>query len=363
MPLKITKGRSLPIGLDPGTSAVKAAQFRFADGELELLAAGSAPIPRPCRDNFDKRLEAIADGLRGILKANDFKGRQCALSLPACQSFVHHVRIPKLPPEQINLAVQRELQGKLPYPIRDAMIRHVIVGDIYGEAEPKQEVIVVAAARKTLGAYLAMTRRVGLNVVTIDVEPCAVVECFQRLFRRATDAQRPILYIDMGAASTQVVLSHGPQIVFARNLAKGGEQLDQAVAKGMQISLEQACATRIDLLRADSQTGQAGHELYRFLDSPLSDIAEELNQCLRYHDSVFRNQSVERVIFVGGQAYDRRLCQTLAQQLNLPAQIGDPLVRVKRVEGAGLAIGLDRREPQPDWAVAVGLSLGASQAA
>ena len=69
------------------------------------------------------------------------------------------------------------------------------------------------------------------------------------------------------------------------------------------------------------------------------------------------------MVLAGGQAYDKRLCQSLAERLNLPAQIGDPLVRIGRVAGAGLQIGLDRREPQPQWAVAVGLSLGAAQAA
>ncbi|MCK4602323.1 MAG: hypothetical protein KAU28_07640, partial [Phycisphaerae bacterium] len=71
----------------------------------------------------------------------------------------------------------------------------------------------------------------------------------------------------------------------------------------------------------------------------------------------------ERAIFVGGQALDKRLCQSIAKRLNLPAQIGDPLLRIKRIDGAGLEFGLDRREPQPHWSVAVGLSLGATRAA
>jgi hypothetical protein len=39
------------------------------------------------------------------------------------------------------------------------------------------------------------------------------------------------------------------------------------------------------------------------------------------------------------------------------AQVGDPLVRVKHAEG-GVEMGIDRRQPQPGWAVAVGLSMG-----
>jgi Tfp pilus assembly PilM family ATPase len=67
---------------------------------------------------------------------------------------------------------------------------------------------------------------------------------------------------------------------------------------------------------------------------------------------------VERAIFVGGQAFDKPLCQALARRLNLPAQIGDPLVRIKRSKEATDRLNLDWRQPQPAWAVAVGLSLG-----
>jgi hypothetical protein len=49
----------------------------------------------------------------------------------------------------------------------------------------------------------------------------------------------------------------------------------------------------------------------------------------------------------------------IARKLNLPAQIGDPLVRVSRAEGSNLTT----TDPLPNWAVAVGLSLGGEQAA
>ena len=182
------------------------------------------------------------------------------------------------------------------------------------------------------------------------------------IFRRTNDAARTIMFVDMGSASTQVVLSHGTRLVFARNLPMGGRQLDQAVADGMDVSLSQAHSIRWDLLKGHNE-GPAEDELHRLLDAPLNSMADELTQCLRYYESAFRNQSVERAIFVGGQAYDKRLCQSLAQRLNLPAQVGDPLVRVKLAEGAVMPTSMDSRQPQPNWAVAIGLSLGSLRAA
>jgi len=68
---------------------------------------------------------------------------------------------------------------------------------------------------------------------------------------------------------------------------------------------------------------------------------------------------VERVLFLGGQARDRRFCEEIARRIDLPAHIGDPLARVGRADGVKWNTGMDRRQAQPAWAVAVGLSIGA----
>jgi len=360
MALKIIRGKQLPIGVDAGSSSVKLAQLRLSDDAVELTASGAADVPAAGGDDRSARLEGLSEGIREIMRTGRFKGTQAVLSLPAEETIVQHIKIEKVPPQRTGEAVIGELRGKLPYDVKQAVVRHVVAGDIYVEGEPKQEVIAVAAPRHVVESYIDMAHRAKLDVTGVNVEPCAIVECFSRLFRRASDASRAILFVDLGAKTTQVVLSHGSRMVFARNLPHGGERLDAAVAEAMGVPAEQAHALRQDLLNGllgpEEQEG-----LYRMLDEPLDALAGEITKCLRYYESVFRNQDVERAIFVGGQAADRRLCQAIAKRLNLPAQVGDPLIRVGGVTCPG--DGVDRRQPQPRWAVAVGLSLGAGLAA
>jgi hypothetical protein len=42
----------------------------------------------------------------------------------------------------------------------------------------------------------------------------------------------------------------------------------------------------------------------------------------------------------------------------LSAQLGDPLVRMAKTTEIGIESGIDRKQPQPAWAVAIGLSMG-----
>jgi Tfp pilus assembly PilM family ATPase len=91
---------------------------------------------------------------------------------------------------------------------------------------------------------------------------------------------------------------------------------------------------------------------------PLGTLIQELDLCRRYFESTFPNKPVDRLIFIGGEARQRSLCQHIARELGLAAEVGDPMVRMGRISDVGIESGIDRRHPQPGWTVAIGLSLG-----
>ena len=102
----------------------------------------------------------------------------------------------------------------------------------------------------------------------------------------------------------------------------------------------------------------SGSKIEQACVAPLAKLIEELNLCRRYHEATFSNKPVGRLIFVGGEARQRWMCQHIARSMQLAAQIGDPLVRMGRTTEVSIESGIDRRQPQPAWAVALGLSMG-----
>lgn len=356
--LKVTKTRALPIGIDLGTAAVKIVQLRRLEGQLELGGAVCEEVPSDCRGDVRSRLDFLASQLHRLLKEDAFTGRRCVLSLPAEATFVQHVKTAKLAAEELAQSLRHELAGKAPFDPGEAIVRHVIAGETYNEGDSGQEVIVIAASRQTVEAYLELGRRSKLRIVALDVEPCAIVECFARLFRRSEDSARATLFLDLGQANTQVVIAHGAKLVFARNLSLGSHHVDEAVGARLGVSVEEAARTRKKMLDSVDEAGGADR-VYDCMREVMESIVGEITKCLRYYESVFPSKPVERAIFLGGQAADRRLCQGIAQRLNLPAQIGDPLARMQRANRTDSDPGMDRRRPQPVWAVAVGLSIGA----
>ena len=97
------------------------------------------------------------------------------------------------------------------------------------------------------------------------------------------------------------------------------------------------------------------------VEPTLQCLADEIISCLRYHNLMFESQQVGKVIFLGGMAKNKTICQKLAQSLNLPAQLGDPLARVLPQSRTGNHSDLEEGQSYTDWAVAFGLGLGEKQ--
>jgi len=233
---------------------------------------------------------------------------------------------------------------------------------------------------------LAAASRAKLDVVGMNVEAKAVVDCFTHLYRRKTDADLTTCFVDIGASGTRAVIAKSGQILFARSIPIGGEHFNRAVANGLKISLEDARVLRIKLCGLQAQAAQAAQAApeqqtqRRPAAAKRPADSETLEQAFPLLGAAMAasagksprgatataaapahaRPAAGHVSYdgIGGEARHRGLCQHVARSMSLAAQVGDPLVRMGRTSDVGVESGIDRRQPQPSWCVAIGLSMG-----
>lgn len=410
--------RANPIGVDFGSDALRMAQVQWVGDEHRLIAAASADVPSRVRHDPAARMAFFSETARDLLAQGKFHGRQAVLALPAASMFIQHLRLPKMDDETLKKSLPWEARGKLPIDPSHALLRHLVAGEVYQDQEPKNEVVLMAAGRELVNQLLAAAARARLDVIGMNVEPKALVDCFSHIYRRKNDAEVTNCFVDIGCGASRAVIARGSHILFARVIPIGGDHFCRAVAGAMKISFEEAKTLRIKLchsapaldehrekqmvrqeaeetidqafpllgagLRAadgattsgpvavmeapapsaarlaevDNDPQQQIKIVEQACREPLNKMVEELDLCRRYYEATFPSKPVERLIFVGGEARHRGLCQHVARELALAAQVGDPLVRMGRISDVGIESGIDRRQPQPSWAVAIGLSMG-----
>jgi type IV pilus assembly protein PilM len=425
-----------PIGVDFGTDTLRLAQVELVNGEFHLVAAASADVPPHVRTDPGARLEFFTETTRELLSSGRFRGRKAVLALPAASMFIQHLRMPKLVEAEMKKALPFEAAGKLPIDPSFELMRHVVAGEVYQDQEQKNEIVLMAASRELVNQLLAAASKARLDVVGMNVEPKALVDCFGHVYRRKTEAEVTMLFVDIGAAASRAVIARGTQILFARVIPVGGDHFSRAVSAAMKTSLEDAKVLRIKLAqtqpaavapvkppaplpveaqvtrapalpapgetdennsfallgaglsqaekRAESpirgatartkesvpavadpsrtttepETSNEASRVEFACREPLARLVEELGLCRRYYESCFPGKPVDRLVFVGGEARQTWLCQGIAREMMLSAQLGDPLVRMAKTTEIGIESGIDRKQPQPAWAVALGLSMG-----
>ena len=383
----LARSAYLPVGVDLGSASVTLAQVRLVDRatrDFRLIAVDTVKTPGfeeniasgPSARQADRR-RRFAE-VQEILSHDHFKGRKCILALPARDCFVQPLSVPREcleNPHDIKSAIDWELEDKgemffgHQIDVRETVVQYLMTGnEVYEDGLSKEEVITFGVSRDITSQYLKMARDAKIKIVGLNVESCALLECFSRLLRRSADMDNAYMFVDLGVTSTQVVISHGPNMVFARNLTstlpilpeqpQSEQETQEPDGPGVEVSVGCDQPAKVIFEEETDQEGDA-----------LTALTAEITQCLDYCESVGGNRDIDRIVFTGGGAYNKGACNELAVRLGLSGQVGNPLLGIKDVNLASLPedtteTTANQTKPGmprcPDWAVAVGLSVGAS---
>lgn len=362
-----------PIAIDFGSASLKVLQIS-GDDPPALVAAGCIETPEELRGNIKQRLAFQIDALPKLVGSLPLRGKRAVCAIPAPLTFCKHAQLPKqegLTPEILADSMLTEQLG------RDAttLVRRLI--EVPG-GNAKSEYICLATGREIVDKLMKAIRSAKLDPVGMHSEFEAALCAFDAVSRHEPDNSAATLYLDLGGGQTQVLIGHASGLVFARTIAVGGFSFDKCLAAELGCSTHQARVSRLAMddlgprpatVPAPAHAHAGAHANAApapstppavpgrpgaSLGEPLEILTDETNMCLRYHDSMFPDRRVGSVVFVGGEARHRSLCQHIAKSLRLPAKVADPFARLAK-SGAEKAIGLDTTQPQPGWTVPVGL--------
>jgi type IV pilus assembly protein PilM len=357
-----------PIGLDIGHDSIKLMQLEVlgnsagsspAARSLSVVAAARQAMPEEARKNPANRAALAADVIRQLLAQQPFVGRQVVATIPRELVHVKNLRLPPIPPDELDAVVQFEARSLFPFDIDEARVQFLPAGEVRQGNELRQEVIVLAVKKAEIDQYLQQLDHSGVVVRSLDTEITGMFRAFERYIRRREDEQDVHMLIDIGARRTQVIIGKGRDINFYKPVEIGGLHLLDAVSRKLSITIEESRALRQRLLDAEesADTNPRRDPVRQAVFDATRSVAEELGRelamCLRYYTVTFRGHRAARARILGGEAADPQLHAILKSILNVPVEAARPLFSVDTTRMRTI----DRRGPMSQWALAMGLSL------
>jgi type IV pilus assembly protein PilM len=161
--------------------------------------------------------------------------------------------------------------------------------------------------------------------------------------------------IDIGARVTNVVVHSAGSPRFVRILLMGGQDITDAVADRLGISVAEAEALKQTAAHTGSSEDLAA--VNKALTATAQEFVDEIRNSLDYYAASTPGVPLERILLSGGGSRLDGLAERLSAATRLPVVAGDPLASLKIGR-----TGLDDDQlafVRPLAAVPVGLALGA----
>lgn len=309
---------ALPIGIDLDSKYLKMVQLSYKDRQVHLNCAVIEEIPENIvYGSADWQRWAI-DMVKKLQHDLKFKGKAVITAMPSQDVFVDHIKINQSQ-ENSKDAISEMIKPRLPFPIENALIRNI---PVQSDNSSKKDIIVMATDRQKVNRLLAIYEKAGLDVKSLSVWPMAMANCYVKFFgRRKADIDTIVMLLDISETYTNVAIVKSSNLLFARIIPIGFENFNT--------------------------------------DNKINDLMSEISACARFFEtSINGSDSIDKILFFSGTGANNEICEkvsNLAQELHIPAHIGDVMGAVKIKDPGNLHI--ERRETKINWTMSFGLSL------
>ncbi|MGH2786145.1 MAG: type IV pilus assembly protein PilM [Actinomycetota bacterium] len=350
--------RSL-LGLDIGTSAVRAAEVSMKTEPPTLTRFASAPLPRGAvvgGEIIDT--DAVVSALREAIRRGRFQVRNTALGLANQKVVVRQIEMPAMEEEELKGALQFQAQEFIPIPIEDAILDFQILEEITNDAgERVLQILLVAAQKDMVNTFVSVAQRAGLDPSAVDLSSFAVLRALGST-TSILGAREGEALIDIGAAVTNIVVHEGSRPRFVRILPMGGDDVTEALATGLNVSWDEAetVKARIGVTPEGGPIPVEGAA--RLIEQRASAFIDEVRGSIDYYLTQPGAARIATVVATGGGSKLPGLAERLSAALHLPVEEAQPLSRLRlgKVDQTpdelalmgtvcSVSIGLAMREP------------------
>jgi type IV pilus assembly protein PilM len=342
------------IGLDIGTSVVRAVELSFGRSGITLERFGQVVLPDGAiEDGKVVDPDPVTDCLRQLWRATGLSHKRVVLGVANREVIVRQVDLPLMEPKELRSSLAYQVKDLLPMDVEESVLDFFPLGETAADGGARMlRGLLVAASRETVLANVRCAERAGLSVQSVDLTSFAVLRALGK--QTGPDVTTEAL-IDVGARVTNIVVHHAGTPTFVRILSNGGQDVTDAVADQLEVPTSQAEAMKQQIALAGPSA--QFDALHRAVDGTARDFVDDVSQSLDYYASANPGGRIERILITGGGSRLDGLLDRLSTETRIPVQAGDPM--------ANLRIGRTGLDPtqlafvRPLSAVPVGLALGA----
>jgi len=340
-----TKGT---IGLDIGSSYVKAVQLKDIKGGYELELFDIVPLPHEIIvdgsiiDSF-----RLIDTLKELLRKSRIKIKDTVIGIAGHSSvIIKRISLPEMSEEELSESIKFEAEQYVPFSIEDVNLDFQILGP---KEEPGQmDVILVAVKKDTINEYVNAVRESGLNPIIVDVNHFALENMYEINYE--IESNKNVAIVNVGSSTINMNILKGGISVFTRDSAVGSNLHTEALQREFNLTYENAER----LKRGEPIENIPPEDAFSIMELASEEIIDDINRSFEFYRSTELHEDINEVILSGGCALIKDFPRLLSEKVGIETKVIEPFKNIKISKKIDLAF---MEEIAPIAAVATGLAL------
>ena len=345
-------GRSKSVvGLDIGSSAVKAVELKPVGKGFRVAAFGSEPVPQDAIvDGAIIDAGAVADSIRRVFENNKaFKAKDVCASLSGNAVIVKKITLPVMTESELGESIYWEAEQYIPFDIQDVNLDYQILDPGTGpDSRGSMEVLLVAAKKEKIGDYTGVIAQAGRAPVIVDVDAFALQNAYEVNY--GLESAHIVVLLNAGASAININILQGDQSVFTRDISIGGNAYTEAVQKELDLPFESA----EQLKKGIPVDGASFEEAQPVLRAVTENVLLEIQKTFDFFKATAASEQIDRIMLSGGASRVDGFREMLHERIGAPVEEFDPF---RAIVWDGKKVGGDPTEHAATAAVAVGLAL------
>jgi type IV pilus assembly protein PilM len=345
-----TRRRSV-VGLDIGSSAVKAVELKPSGKGYRVAAFATEPVPpESVVDGAIMDRVAVTEAIRRVFLSKAFKTKDVAASLSGNAVIVKRISLPVMTATELADSIYWEAETYIPFDIQDVNLDYQVLDNGSGpDAGGTMDVLLVAAKKEKIADYTGVITQAGRIPVVVDVDAFALQNAYELNYGFEPGAV--IVLLNAGASAININIVVNGQSMFTRDVSLGGNAYTEAVQRELGLPFEGA-----DLLKKGHPVdGATFEDVLPVLHAMTENVLLEVQKTFDFFKATASTDRIDCVMLSGGASRVEGFAAALHERFGTPVEFFDPF---RKVTLDPKMFSADQRDAiMPTAGVAVGLAL------
>ena len=346
---KKASGKNNLVGLDIGSSSVKAVELQRKAGSLHLASLGYENLQTDTIvDGQIMELNNVSDVISSIFNEHKIKTTRVAAGVSGHSVIVKNIVVPPMSEAELHESFSWHAEEHIPFDIADVNLDYHITGS----SNEALSVLMAACKSDKIANVKQAIQLAGKQPVVIDVDAFALQNCYEINYQPAPGDV--VALLNIGASTMNINILNGTRSVFARDASVGGSQYTSLLQKELGLSFEQAESVKRGMPLPE---GVEGRDIQPIIEAVSDILALEIQKTMDFYRATAEEgeSAIQKILFSGGGSKLPGLSDYLAKRFEMTVEFFDPF---KQIQVDARRFDPDyMREVIPEMVVAVGLAL------